>query len=224
MKNHTIFCSKIGLAIFLTCIINTCFCQNYSPAKPYTYFSFFYVDNSDGFEADPLNFNMVQLLRDEMNKLNNRSDNFFFFYGCDGDESKTANNLNNFIGSSTMKKYLNNPSRESDYNFDKSSIRNALIDYPVTVKQQIEINIFLSTNAIKQIIAKNEELPTPLYLANELPMYLISDKTKQARLKLNIYINKEAATSVSEAKIRSYFTFCNQFLNNEEITPNISFL
>lgn len=192
--------------------------------KSFGYLTFYYVDNSDGYNADPLNDDMVQELKDNLNKLNNRNDNYFFFYGCNGDENKTSFNLASFNGSPSLKKYLASPSRESDFNFDKQTIRNYFIEYPVKIKQSVEINMYLSTFAAQRLVNKIEDLPTPLVLANELPIYLNTKSSNELRIKINVFINKEAKELVGEEKIRSSFSFCNKNLGLEYLQPSIVFL
>ena len=212
-----------SLIIILLAFNITCSAQD---IKAYNYFTFYYVDNSDGPDADPLNEEMVQELKDNLTKLSMRPDNYFFFYGCNGEESKKANNLTSFNSSATLKKYLSNASRESDFSYDKKEIREYLTEYPVRIKQTAELNIYLSTYAAQRIAKEIEDLPTPLVFMKELPMYLNSNDLKSLKVKLNIYINKEAIDdkAFTEEKLKSYFDFCIQQLKLDNYQTEIKFL
>lgn len=178
--------------------------------KAYNYLTFYYVDNSDGPDADPLNDNMAQELKDNLSKLSQRPDNYFFFFGCNGEESKIYNNLSAFIASPNLKKYLANASRESDFTYDKTKIREYFSEYPVKIKQNVEINVFLSTFAAQRLMREVEELPTPILFIKELPIYLNSTDPQSVRVRCNIFINKELIETKPEVenRIKSYFDFC----------------
>ncbi|MBL0341154.1 MAG: hypothetical protein IPP71_09625 [Bacteroidetes bacterium] len=155
--------------------------------QEYSYFTMYYIDNSDGSETNSLNDEMVQDLKESLNNLTRRPDNFFFFYGSDGKENKTSTNLTSFLTTPTLKKYLGNPSDEADYSFDKIAIRDYFIENPVKAKQNIEINIYLSAYAVKRMLKEMEDVPATIFLSNELPMYLSTPGGNGARVKIRYF-------------------------------------
>jgi hypothetical protein len=196
-------------------------CYSQDDVKIYNNMTFYYLDNSNGYQANEMNYEMTDELKNNLKKLINRPDNYFFLYACNGQEPKMSNNLTNLLEGTTLKKYLAKDSKESDYFFDRQNMRDNLIDYPVKIKQNVEINMYLSAFAIKKIMQNIEDLPTPVLFPHELPVYLNSSELK---IKMNIFINKEAATEIGEEKIKNYFTFCLESLNQQKIITVFSFL
>lgn len=189
--------------------------------KSFSNITFYYVDNSSGYQADALNLEMTDELKNNLKRLGARPDNYFFFYACNGQEPKISNNLSSLLDGTTLKKYLSKESKESEYSFDKQSLRDNLIEYPVKIKQNVEINLFLSAYAIKNAIKNIDQLPTPVFFPRELPIYLNATDLK---LKINIYINKEVAQEIGEDAIRNFFSFCSESLNQQKVQPVITFL
>lgn len=175
----------------------------------YNNMTFFFVDNSSGFEADALNNDMSEELRNTLNRILNRNDNYFFFYGCNGEDHKATTDLKGFLAGTTLKKYLNKDSKESDYKYDRKILRETMAEYPVKIKQNLEVNIYLSYYAIKRMLKSTEELPSVLFFTRELPIYINS---KDLNYKINVFINKEAVTQFGEATITNFLNFCNDDL------------
>lgn len=192
--------------------------------QEYSYFTMYYIDNSDGSETNSLNDEMIQDLKESLNNLTRRPDNYFFFYGSDGQENKTSSNLTSFLTTPTLKKYLGNPSDEAAYSFDKIAIRDYFTENPVTVKQNIEINIYLSAYAVKRMLKEMEDVPASIFLSNELPMYLGVSENKNARIKIKYFLNKETKELFGEETIRSFITFCIPQLELQKITSEINYL
>lgn len=192
--------------------------------RSFNYLTFYFVDNSDGSNANSLNSEMVEQLRDNLKKLSNRPDNYFYFYGCNGQEQLTSDNLTSFADAPKLKKYLKNPSKESEYFFDKNAIRDHFTDYPIRIKQNIEINIYLSAYALKRMMKEMETLPSPILIPNELPIYLSISNLKEINFKTNIYINKEVKEEIGEDKIKQYLTFCRENLALDKVQTIINYL
>ena len=216
---------KFSILIFFFSA-NFCLAQKASDMRSYNNVTFYLVDNSDGFEADAMNDDMVQQLKENLIKLSSRPDNYFFFYGCNGEEQLISDNITNFVDLPSFKKYLRNPSKESDFSFDKQAIREHFAEYPIKAKQNIEINIYLSTYGVKRTIKEVESLPTAILFANEFPLFLNPTNIHELSVKLNICINKEAKSlsGFDEEKIKSYFTFCTDELKIQKTRTEISFL
>lgn len=218
---------KIFLSLFfiVTLGVELLFAQgSKNDTQEYSYVTIYFVDNSDGSETNSLNDEMAQDLKESLNNLTRRPDNFFFFYGSDGRENKTSSNLTSFLSTPTLKKYLGNPSDEADYSFDKIAIRDYFTENPVKAKQNIEINIYLSAYAVKRFLKEMEDIPTNIFLANELPLYLMDPENKNTRIKVRYFFNKEVKELFGEDKVRSFVTFCVQQLNLQRTSSEISFL
>lgn len=213
------------IIIALSLLSNLCEAQgSKDEVQEYSYFTMYYVDNSDGAETNALNDEMVQDLKESLNNLTRRPDNYFFFYGSDGRENKTSSNLTSFLSTPTLKKYLGNPSDEADFSFDKISIRDYFTENPVMVKQNIEINIYLSAYAVKRMLKEMEDVPATVFLSNELPLYLGNSENKNVRIKIRYFLNQEAKTLFGEETIRNFITFCSQYLNHQKIISEINYL
>jgi hypothetical protein len=189
----------------------------------YTYLTMYYVDNSDGAETEALNEGVVSELKESLNNLTKRPDNYFFFYGCDGAESKTSNNLASFINSPALKKYLANPSDEADYVYDKSVLRDYFTENPLLVKQNVEINVFLSAYAVKRMMKSTDDIPPGIFLTNEVKMYVGAIDNKNLKVKMRYYINKEIAPVLGEENIRMFLRFCNTELGIQNVTTDVEF-
>lgn len=210
-----------NVLLILFFIPAVCFGQDDGDMKTYSNFTFFYLDNSSGYQADEMNFEMTDALKVNMKKLVGRPDNYFFMYGCNGQEPKISNDLNNLLEGTMLKKYLAKDSKESNYLYDRSAMRENLVEYPVRIKQNVDINLYLSAYAVKRMMKYTDELPTPPLFINEILVYL---HNKELKVKVNIFINKEIADELGEEKIKNYFTFCSDQLGMQKIQPVFSFL
>ena len=219
--------TKIILS-FILILFSKSYANKFEDAKEYNRITFYYVDNSDGSDANSLSAELIAQLKDNLKKINSKPGDYFFFYGCNGESQVMSSRVGDFADSPSLKKYLANPSRESEYTYDKNTIREYFSEYPIKVKQRVEINIYLSAYAVKRIPKEIETLPTPLFIANELPIYLNIANRKDIVFQTNIYINKEVKEELGEAKINaqinSYFNFCKGNLNLDKSQPQIIYL
>jgi hypothetical protein len=172
--------------------------------------TYFFVDNSSGYQADALSSEMVDDLKVLLNKIALKNDNCFFFYGCNGQEQKTSFELKGFNTGSTLKSYLNKESKESDYTYDLHVLRESMAEYPVKIKQSLEVYLYLSSYALKRMMKRPSELPPALVFTREIPIY-ISDKDLE--IKINLFLSKEIVAEIGEQTIKNYFNFCNQNIN-----------
>lgn len=214
-------CKSIILVFVFLSFFKAGFCQE--DLKAFNNLTFYYVDNSSGYQADALNLEMTDELKNNLKKLSARPDNYFFFYACNGQEPKISNSLSSLLEGTALKKYLSKESKESEYSFDKQSLRDNLIEYPVKIKQNVEINLFLSAYAIKNAIKNVDLLPTPVFFPRELPIYL-NASASDLKIKMNIYLNKEVVNELGEDAIKNFFTFCSEGLNQQKIQPVFMFL
>ena len=223
-------------ALALLYMFGSATAQSGRDGKVYTNLTFFFVDNSDGYNADALNNEMSGALEDHLNRITSRTDNCFFFYGCNGDNYRTSTNLMNFISSAQYKKYLENPSRESDYEFDKGVIRSYFVENDFRVKQTVELNIYLSTYATKRMLDNSTELALPLVFPAELPLYIARSGQSDYTYKVNVFMNQEVREARGQGKtpeekikngedrIRNRFAFGQSLLGNTAFQYEIRFL
>jgi hypothetical protein len=200
-------------SILFVILINT-ICV-YSQESATTNMTFFFVDNSSGYKADALNQEMIDQLKDKIAKAKTKFDNSFFFYGCDGEEPKSSSNAEKLLGGPTLKSYLNKESIESEYKYDLNMLREYFVESAFKIKQNLEINLFLSANAMKRMFKRPSELPPALVFTRELPIYL---NNSSLDVKINLYVNKDLTSEFSEQAIKDYFNFCN---NNLGIKSNL---
>ena len=177
--------------------------------------TYFFVDNSSGYKADALNEGMLEELKNNLKRMSLKgSDNYFFFYGTDGEEPKSSSNLNSFLNGSTLKSYLNKESKESDNNFDLKMLRQFITDDKVKIKQKVEVYLFLSNNAIKRMVKMPEELPAALFFTREMPIYLSNNDLET---KIFLFANKEIVEDYSEQNLTDFFNFCNKEINLKSV-------
>lgn len=172
--------------------------------------TYFFVDNSSGYKADALNEEMLEELKSNLKRIALKGDNYFFFYGTDGEEPKNSTNINSFLSGTTLKSYLNKESKDSDNNYDLKMLRQLITDDKPKVKQTVEVYLFLSYNALKKIIKAPEEMPAALFFTREMPIYLSNNNLET---KINLFVNKEIIAEFSEKSIIDFFTFCNNEIN-----------
>lgn len=196
------------------------FSQDMEEVKSYNYFTFYYLDNSEGYEADFMNAELTNELKNNLNRLAARADNYFLLFACNGDNYKIVNDLKSLTGTSSpfLKKYLSKASNEANYSEDKKAIREHLCEYPVKSKQNVEINYYLSSNALKKMVKNMEELPTPLTFSSELLTYIDG---KDLKIRMNIYVDKADLEKMGSEKIKSYFIFCNHLINSSNIQTEL---
>ncbi|HKR07424.1 MAG TPA: hypothetical protein VJY62_22510 [Bacteroidia bacterium] len=198
--------------------------QGSERSKPFITLTLFYVDNSEGFDNDPLNSGLNNEIKDELRqKLDAASsmpDNYFFLVACNGEDPTQHSDLNTYRQSESLRKYLGKPSREASYAAEKLAIRESFSQYPIRIKKSVEVYLFLSGFALNQLTKKIDELPTPLTIPKEIGIFL---NNKDAKINVYVCSNKEAVEKLSSDKIKSYFTFCNSELRlaniNVEVLP-----
>ncbi len=203
-------------AFFLTIIyfVQLCFCRAQTSPLPFNTLTFFYIDNSEGYNSDPLNSSLNAEVGEEfVKKLNgvaDKPDNYFYLMGCNGDNPKQSNNAKALLGSDWVKKYLGNTSRESDYATERMLLRETFTLNKIRIKKQVDVYLFLSGFAIGQMIKKIEELPTPVLFTKEMEIYLNNNDVV-----FNIYLftNNEAVEQLTAVKLKNYFLFCNGSLH-----------
>jgi hypothetical protein len=69
-----------------------------------------------------------------------------------------------------------------------------------------------------------ESLPTPIFLAKEIPLYFTNENLKDMNVKYTYYINKEAKELLGEEQIKRSLNFSNNALNFTSSKFEIIFL
>lgn len=212
-------------AIFLsmvTIIAQTFLCNAQQGINTFNTLTFFYVDNSEGYNSDPLNSSMNSEVGEEMikkiNGVADKPDNYFYLMGCNGDNPKQSNNAKSLLGSDWVKKYIGNTSRESDYATERMLLRESFTMNKIKIKKQVDVYLFLSGFAVGQLTKKMEELPTPVFFPKEMGIYL---NNKDIVFNIYLYTNKEAVDQLTLAKINNYILFCNSTLNQNNYSLEV---
>lgn len=198
---------KYTLIICFQLIGVACFSQSSKSNIVYNNFTFYYLDNSAGAENETMSDKLNQELDINLGKLKGRTENYFFLYASNGNNYKTEYNLNNILDkkSKLLQTYLSRPSLNPDYDFDKKIIRDNLQENPLFIKQRIEINLYLSADAVRQMINNIEALPLPLTLTKEMLLYI---DRNDANIKINVYTDK----ADYKVDLKDFFRFCNNEL------------
>ena len=161
--------------------------------------TFFYVDNSEGYNSNPENSSLSPELSTEfMKKLNgvsDKPDNYFYLMGCNGDNPKQSNNAKSLLGSEWVKKYLANTSREADYPTERRLLRESFSSYNLKIKKQVDVYLFLSGYAVNQLTKKMEELPTPVFFPREIGIYL---NNKDIVYNVYLYTNNDIVEKITQ--------------------------
>ena len=216
---------KNVVSVFVICfslLIVKAYSQN--DIKSHNYVTIYLIDNSEGSSAQALNDEMIIQLKESITRISKRPESYFYCYASNGEEYYNSSNVNTILESSGFKKYLRNPSIESDYSFDKKIIREYFTDNPQRAKQNIEVTIFLSAYATKRMMKEMESLPTPIFLAKEIPLYFTNENLKDMNVKYTYYINKEAKELLGEEQIKRSLNFSNNALNFTSSKFEIIFL
>ena len=202
---------KIIFTILISTLFRTVLLgQANTEVSTYNNFTFYYLDNSAGSDNTPMSNDLVNTLKINLHKLKGRTENYLLFFASNSNNYKTEYNLNKLVdpNSILLNTYFSRPSKPCDYDFDKKVIRELLTDNPLFIKQSVELNFYLSSNAVKKAINNIDELPIPFLMYNEILSYL---QGNNFRVKINIYTdNAEYST-----ELKKQFTFCNKELNIE---------
>lgn len=193
----------------------------------FNYLTLYYVDNSDGYNMDQLNDGQVTHIRESLKTLQRRPDNFFYFYGADGIDAKMSSNLSNLVSAAWLKKYLNNPSRNSENPHNKKALRDYFLNNQVTINQNIEIHIYFSEHSIKKLINDYDSSPLLSFFTGELPYYVNDNpaKRKGLRIKMIYYLSTASKQKLGEEEyIRSYIDCFNSALKLDGISTEIIYL
>ncbi len=204
--------------IGILCLTNQsqCYAQT-SDLKTYNTLTFFYIDNSEGYNSSALNSALNSEVGVEFTKkigaVADKPDNYFMMIGSDGENPKQSTNAKSLRDSEWMRRYLSKTSREAEYGVEKQILRESLTNNPVKIKKEVDVYLFLSGFAMNQLVKKLNEFPTPVFFTKEMNIYL---NNKDVNLNIVVYTNKEVVEKLTVNKIKSYFDFCNANLNSKE--------
>lgn len=224
MKNNIAPGIRFGLLIAM---LTLPFHSASSQDATFNYLTLYYVDNSDGYNMDQLNDGQVTHIRESLKTLQRRPDNFFYFYGADGIDAKMSSNLTNLVSAAWLKKYLNNPSRNSENLHNKRALRDYFLNNQVTINQNVEIHIYFSEHSLKKLINDFDSAPLLSFFTGELPYYVNDNpaKRKGLRIKMIYYLSTASKQKLGEEQfIRSYIEFFSSALKLDGISTEIIYL
>lgn len=214
---------KIATTTSLICLLIFLFSNlgiAQSDVKTFNTLSFFYIDNSEGFDSSPLNAAINNEVGQEFIKklsaLSDKPDNYFLLLGSNGQSPKISTNAKSLLGSDWVKKSLARTSKEADYKTEKDLLRESLTNISLKIKKEVNVYAYLSGYALSQLAKKMEEFPTPVFFPKEMLIYL---NNPGLNFNIFLYTNEDAAEKLTPAKIRSYFNFCDADLkiNNFDV-------
>lgn len=224
MKNSITFGIRFGLLIAMLTLL---FKNVSSQDATFNYLTLYYVDNSDGYNMDQLNDGQVTHIRESLKTLQRRPDNFFYFYGADGIDAKMSSNLTSLVSATWLKKYLNNPCKNSENPHNKKALRDYFLNNQVTINQNIEIHVYFSEHSLKKMINDFDNAPLLSFFTGELPYYVNDNpvKRKGLRIKMIYYLSTASKQKLGEEQfIRSYIDFVNNALKLDGISTEIIYL
>jgi hypothetical protein len=179
--------------------------------------TFYYLDNSEGsgVNAEALNSNLVEQLKEKLEGLKRRTDNYFVLLAANGEQPKQKTEINSTAGSEFLLKYLSRPSKESDPYTERQMMRDLFRDYPIKVKQTIDFNLYLSSQAVKNAVRDPATLPSTLLLPKEIISIM---NIEESKIRINVFTNQDVDANAWN-KFITNMEFCSAQLN----LPSISF-
>ncbi|MFN7846390.1 MAG: hypothetical protein ACK5P4_04140 [Bacteroidota bacterium] len=205
MKNSVI------IVLFFLCSNIICLAQR--SGETYNSMTLFLVDNSSGYKAPSMNEELTEELKSLVGRMSQKSNNYFFFYGANGEEPLNSANAGTLVSGNSLRSYLNKESKESDNLFDLKMLRQFILYDKVVIKQNLEIYLFLSDNAVKRMIKNPDELPSFLLFCKEAQIYLTE---KELNTKINFFLNKDVVKEFPEKTLTNFFNFCADDINTEK--------
>ena len=124
-------------------------------------------------------------MKERVESSQNDEEDYFLAYLSDGEESKFSNDEKKFLDKD-LSEFLDKKIRSVDYTKDKELFRDFFIaQLPLKVKKTVEINFYLSALSVYNMKNKITDIPTPLSLISEIPLYL---NNNSVIIKVNYFI------------------------------------
>jgi CRISPR/Cas system-associated endoribonuclease Cas2 len=147
----------------------------------------YYVDNSQTSVYGKLNTEVIQSLRERVSSLQDDKQDYFLAYLSNGQQGKFSSTEKDFLDRD-LPEFLDRKTRGGNYEWDKQTFREFfLTQFQYKVKQSVELNFYLSAYSIYNLKNKLGDLPSPLSLAGEIPLYL---NNPEVNVKVNYFISK----------------------------------
>lgn len=147
----------------------------------------YYVDNSQTSVYPKINTEIAQSLRDRVSASIDDKQDFFLAFLSNGQMGKFSSNEKEFL-ERELPEFLDRKTRGSNYESDKQLFREFFMSqFPVKVKQTVEINFYLSAFAVYNLKNKIGDYPSPISLVSEIPVYLNND---EINIKVNYFITR----------------------------------
>ncbi len=204
------------------CLVSNSHVWAQSGLKTFNTLTFFYIDNSEGFDSSPLNapinYEVGQEFAKRLNAVADKADNYFLLLGVNGQDPKQSSNAKSLLGSDWVKKYIARTSHEADYGFEKALLRESFSLNPIRIKKEINVYLYLSGYALSQMQKNTEDMPTPLLFPKEIIAYVDNNN---AKINITVVTNKETAEAITPEAIKNKFTFCSIQIEQKNIDVEI---
>jgi hypothetical protein len=166
----------------------------------------------------------VENLKERIEALKNDETDFFLAYLCIGEESKFSANEEDFLDK-LLPEFLDKKIRNVNYAKDREMFRDFFtVQSSLKVRNSIEINFYLSACSVYNLKNRIVELPAPISLLAEFPIYL-SDNSIQ--IKVNYFITTPSESVMdndfNQTIISEILNFYSAQMMGGKIHPKIQF-
>lgn len=147
----------------------------------------YYIDNAYTSVYGKLNSDVVQTLRDRVSSMQDDKQDYFLAYMSNGQQGRFSSSEKEFLDNE-LPEFLDRKTRGGSYDWDKQVFREFFQNqFSYKVKQSVELNFFLSAFSVYNVKNKLGDLPSPLTLVNEIPLYL---NNPDVNVKVNYFISR----------------------------------
>ncbi len=185
----------------------------------------YYLDNSQTSVYPKINTEIAQSLRERVSASVDDKQDFFLAFLSNGQMGKFSSNEKEFLDRE-LPEFLDRKTRGSNYDSDKQLFREFFMSqFPVKVKQTVELNFYLSAYAVYNLKNKIGDYPSPISLVSEVPIYLNND---EINIKVNYFITRPPdATMDKDFNVGSITNLLEFYLNQiskHPVRPKVQFL
>ena len=185
----------------------------------------YYIDNAQTSVYPKINTEVAQSLRDRINTSIDDKQDFFLAFLSNGQLGKFSSNEKEFL-ERELPEFLDRKTRGANYDSDKQLFREFFqSQFPFKVKQTVEVNFYLSAYAVYNLKNKIVEIPSPISLISEIPMYLNND---DVNIKVNYFITRPADATMDKdfnvGSITNMLEFYANQISKRPVKPRIQFL
>ncbi len=210
MKN--ISCLLIMLLFFYTA-------HSQSKTQTYNSMTFYYVDNSAEYELPGLSSGVKDELRQQLKSDVGYNNHYSYLWMSNGSKSYQGDDAERILENDQFKRILNRDANPAKYEADIQSIREHFTLFPVSVKQEIVFDFYLSANAVNRLFTDVYLIPTPISICGQIIQFVKS--SGKLKLRLNVYTDESTKAKYSETDLISSLNFCSLQLASTEVETKV---